>query len=1646
MNSQPSAASSDNIAALVAFPQLLFSAMRSMRLYPTSNPQVIRNNQAAYTAFSQLLQQSTGKTVTLSLSDQIILVNGEPLPEKEQNLPQITGLIKFFNRLGVYSLTFTEEFTEQQCVAFITILSELLGQQNLDQPLERILMESTVSTVQVDTKIYVVLHQDEQVVKEDQVGLFNDDAMPVSEEELINYVLTQGKDHANLYGLAPERAESFLERLAEAAKEHNSPEKLYKAVFAFLESLGKDRDSLVHEQQLNTAASTIAGFDPSTLARFFSALPETKISDDILKTTIEKLPPLQLNRLLATLTAHLPSLSTKQEPDKLKVEKNRLLSRVIQLSDATDIKKNIAQNVDTHTLLVTPGTKLENLPENLLKRLQQPEWSASVLAKAIQQSVDPRLSQVQPGVPDTLASMLLSYETLLTKEQQAEVAMQAGTHLAQMDSPSLVRLINHRFKGALGTQLYQEVVEQMPEEQLNQTLEQLHGDQLEKMVTMLCIASQDVPTDKKDAPPALHRLLGSSKGNQVQALLDQNMDARNLLNTLQETPFAEHSSHLLKRLKDPGWSSSVLANAIQQAADPAINGDGRIDQVVCNRLVNYYEQLLDQERQKSVSALAGSKLATMEGMALANLLSHKFRGVFGKKLYQEVLARISDDQLEATVDTLTLRQINRLIAILASETDGGEDQRGHHKETTFLQRLTSTQKSPIIKQVFAQQLDAQLLSSGQTPVEHLPEQVKNRLQQPGWSSPVLVTAANLSVDPGLADTDTIDLKGFNQILTAYEILLNESKQQQVAISAGARIAEDLEEHELGLMLVQRYKGLFGEKLYTEVIKHLSDDKFERLAEQMERFATGQDMLPLQGVDEEVKEAYNNLMRTVREHKLRTVVEIQEKKLSQQEEKKLRHIAWAMEGLLKGNTKTLLSPTFCQALPAEILRFINQKEEGQADALLAQLAVAQQSKEKNLQANSMRTLAITAELLAENGQWSRLSRLLPALEQMLTSPEIDEESSTKTISALSRLAYHHLVKNDYYRAYDTIQIIRGEGSKLPLFAASETVRLHGQKALEQISTEEILNKLLMTFLGSDPDREKAGGILSTLGRISIQYQLQFLMESKSRFERKLLLELIQNAGESSRDLLLKQLEQPNPWYAVRNIIHLLGEIGDPSILLNLQPLLYHRDLRVQKEILTTAGKIGGTDIQGFLVRALISVDDLLKIKVASLMEQFPDEKYVRHLTDLLEGTVPYKGKNEDALQVTICQALAAIGSRKPIASLQRVAQSKGVLGKAPYSERVRAEAAKTVRLLRKPVAPKKSADAKQGSAAVISNNSTHQSPPNDKIDMNELHNKEQAIFTLAKEGKEEEAKKMLFDLVVAMARRGDFENAERLRELFYEIDPMALTEIIRTGEIIEQEKGGAIDEDDLETWSELTDQLTTEEFRAMYHEFRERSYASEETLVHQGAFLDNLFFINQGSVKVSHLMGAKELFITSLSSGKMVGESFFNPSVWTVSLTALTPTRGFELQQSKLVKLEEQFPGLRNKLEAFYKQNSDIPALIRKKGLERRMGPRFKVSRKIQVQPLDKTDNPIGKGFRAELADISKGGLAFLVRITRKENTKLLLGRRMQVILPVRGEGEYLSLKGTSIGIQPHDLLNRDYRVHFWFMEPLTDKAMQGILG
>ncbi len=308
-----------------------------------------------------------------------------------------------------------------------------------------------------------------------------------------------------------------------------------------------------------------------------------------------------------------------------------------------------------------------------------------------------------------------------------------------------------------------------------------------------------------------------------------------------------------------------------------------------------------------------------------------------------------------------------------------------------------------------------------------------------------------------------------------------------------------------------------------------------------------------------------------------------------------------------------------------------------------------------------------------------------------------------------------------------------------------------------------------------------------------------------------------------------------------------------------------------------------------------------------------------------------------------------------------------------------------------------------------------------------------------------ATELLAENAVRAAMEKDFVTAESLRDRLLAVNPNALFEVVRVNDAIEKEKGGAISKHYLNLWHLLYDFLEPDAFSALYHCQRFKNYLADEVIVRQGDLNPTLYFINEGRVALTYRQGRKEKFIKQINPGEIIGcGPFFDVSVWTVSLVAMTDVKVQALEQQAFLKLLPQYPGLEASLADFSRRSDRVAELLQKMGENRRNDTRYPVQLILVNSLLGTDENSPRQSFKAQLEDISLGGFSLSIRISQKEKIRLLLGRGLISFLPL-GIDKVLERSGKIVGVTLYDYMEKKYSVHVRFNQPIREEELKSIL-
>jgi CRP-like cAMP-binding protein len=332
-------------------------------------------------------------------------------------------------------------------------------------------------------------------------------------------------------------------------------------------------------------------------------------------------------------------------------------------------------------------------------------------------------------------------------------------------------------------------------------------------------------------------------------------------------------------------------------------------------------------------------------------------------------------------------------------------------------------------------------------------------------------------------------------------------------------------------------------------------------------------------------------------------------------------------------------------------------------------------------------------------------------------------------------------------------------------------------------------------------------------------------------------------------------------------------------------------------------------------------------------------------------------------------------------------------------------------------------------------------------MNEpIADPEAMVDRYLKAGQTNKAFELLYKLAIVSAKKKNFVQSESFRDRLYEVDSFALSRIVEVNEIIDAEKSRAITPDDRKLWSRFFEGLKPDEANAIFLALRKEVIESETLVIEQGQPNDRLFFITQGQLKLIYRDQDKELLIEKLGSGDIFGEdTFFSVNVCTASVKTLTQVHISFMDRNIFDRLKAAHNTLAYNLKKVCGSGRSVFHRLRQKGIDRRSFKRINFNTKVSFQLLaSDAGKAMQRSVKAELWDISKGGLSFYFQSKNREAVRNLIGRNIGVRfdLQIDGKSKTVALAGVVHGVQSHPL--DEYSVHLQFNRRLSDAAVQTI--
>ncbi len=927
------------------------------------------------------------------------------------------------------------------------------------------------------------------------------------------------------------------------------------------------------------------------------------------------------------------------------------------------------------------------------------------------------------------------------------------------------------------------------------------------------------------------------------------------------------------------------------------------------------------------------------------------------------------------------------------------------------------------------------------------EQLRQVLHDP-QASVELLTAAIGKLLVMLSKRKTVAVTPeFSQMLDRVDTFLIGDSRSEIIRKLSSVLSSSLKIPALGVLLAQKFTSRFGEELYGGILGALDDVRVRDILELYKNYIAKLENSASSPAQLEIlQDALQQLSQTNRVQQFVGKERAEEILIRGEVERLKNRLNNSVAAILRGNFSSLSNSEFIRQFPQVVKSFARQDNDTGL-TLITILSQKLNAFDGGKQQELATSLILVAQALVAQKKWDWLHPLMDSFIYWIrkaTSPD-------NVLEQMAAVLYIYMVEERRAGLLDRadeildlfFEIRSGDLSKSPPVKA-----LIGRVQDRSIDRKALPSMLVECL--ENPNDEQLSKRFARQGPVVARYLIDSLISSEKTEHRLKILDLLAYSGTTLAPIVLERLDEHMDWYGKRNLIKLLSECGDESHAEEVLKYMSHKDLRVQREAFICLGKIGGKRKKKLFLQALAIASETVRIQIIRGLAPLADEEVAAALCGLLKEYTLVKERDVSVIVMLLLRVLASCPFSIVAQTLKEFIDGGRGRGGSRFDEEiwnradealVQVEANRVDKKGTKYAQISQLRKASQRQAARLSVNKKKQP-------LITGFPEEQYIRELFDCGREEKAAEELLKLIERLAHARNFGRADRLRKWMIEVAPSMLTEIIRAAEIIEEEKTTSIDKGHIEIWSDLYDLLTTEEFATLYHYLKHKTLSHDQVIVNQGADQKSLFFINSGSIRLYYHQNGSDVLIKTLGKGSVLGAgAFFDATVWTVSASSVGHATVSILNLEDISSWADEYPALEPKLQDFCYKFEKVDDFFKKSSRDRREYERITVEGRLTAQLLDDKGQYTGAMPKGDLADISVGGISFTIRLSRKSNAKILLGRKVRVMLPGAGEkeGTEAGVMGEVLAVRSLQAVENEYSVHIRFEEVLQEGLLKKIV-
>lgn len=247
---------------------------------------------------------------------------------------------------------------------------------------------------------------------------------------------------------------------------------------------------------------------------------------------------------------------------------------------------------------------------------------------------------------------------------------------------------------------------------------------------------------------------------------------------------------------------------------------------------------------------------------------------------------------------------------------------------------------------------------------------------------------------------------------------------------------------------------------------------------------------------------------------------------------------------------------------------------------------------------------------------------------------------------------------------------------PMSGLSDDIR-----AISSERLSAVLNRDMMEYLAKrvgkreEAQRSAIQQMLVMAGNESVEFLLDEIIAAPEAVMRRNIFNALVLFGRKIKGPVEERLYKNPEWFVVRQMVALLGEVGDQDSLDAIEAAYKNPDVRVKKEVLKSLIKIQSPRSTEILLRTLSEEDEALVTQAIMSLGMLKDSSSIEVLGDIALK----RGSDSQEIKKEAVKALGIIGHPKAVPYLTRILFKKVWFGKKA-NEEVRSLAAYSLGLI------------------------------------------------------------------------------------------------------------------------------------------------------------------------------------------------------------------------------------------------------------------------------------------------------------------------------------------------------------------------------